>query len=829
MHRRFERGPRRAAVGVVRTALRPPGPGRRRRVVPAEVTVGDGRSSGDRPGTPEGQGPSRYLDPARPPQRSWSSRYARGVAARAGSVVLAWVAATVLLTWLAPSLGAGGDQLASIIPLDSPALEAEARAVQEFGFPLSSRTVVVQRDPGGMSVFTQAASVLEAVSVDQSPQEYPLLGALPLTNAVSIVPGAREQGTSVLTYLFMQPTSSFDSQREGAERYIAQHLDHPGDAVIGVAGSIPARAAQANIVASSLPTLELLTVLAILLVVGVNFRAPAPPLVALAASAVAFLVTVRLAGLLGDLIGLAVPAELEPLLVALLLGVVTDYTVFYISALESRLRQGVAGREAVLGAVASFTPIVLTAGLTVAAGTAALLAAVSPFFRAFGPAMAMSVLVALAVSVTLIPALLALLGPRIFWPRRPLRLEGQGAEAPMPGPGPSRLVPALDRERGVGRLTRRPVAAAVLIAGIGVLVVAALPLRSIELGVGFTQSLPSDNSVRHASDAAGSAFAPGVTSPTTLLVEGEGVTRQLDALVRFQTRIAAQPGVSGVFGPAQLSGVLPAALDVTHTPEGVVLAPSGDAARMLVVFDSDPLGARAIANAGALRAAMPALVEASGLRDVTVSLAGDSALAEGLVASTTSDLVRIGLAAIVVNLLLLIVFLRALVAPVYLLACSVLALMAALGIQVWVFQHLLGSDGVTFYVPFATAVLLVSLGSDYNIFGVGHVWEEARHRPLRDAIVVAVPQSTRAINAAALTLAVSFGLLALIPLRPFREIALTMSAGVLIDAVVVRSVLVPCLLVLVGSASGWPGPHFREVRRSPAVAAPPAVPAVSQR
>jgi RND superfamily putative drug exporter len=828
MHGRCERGPRRAAVGVVTTAPRPPGEGRRRRIMPAEVTAGEVRS-GDHTGTPGGQGPSRYLDPARPPQRGWSARYARGVTARAGSVVLAWVTATVILTWLAPALGAGGDQLASIIPLDSPALRAEARAVQEFGFPLSSRTVVVQRDPGGMSVFTQAASVLEAVSVDQAPQAYPLLGALPLTNAVSIVPGAREQGTAVLTYLFMQPSSSFDSQRQGAERYIAEHLDHPRDGVIGVAGSVPARAAQASIVTSSLPTLELLTVLAILLVVGVNFRAPAPPLVALAASAVAFLVTVRLAGLLGDLIGLAVPAELEPLLVALLLGVVTDYTVFYVSSLESQLRQGVPRREAVLGAVASFTPIVLTAGLTVAAGTAALLAAVSPFFRAFGPAMAMSVLVALAVSVTLIPALLALLGPRTFWPRRPSPAQGQGTEAPMPGPGPSRLVPAPRRERGVARLTRRPVAAAVLIAGVGVLVVAALPLRSIHLGVGFTQSLPSDNPVRHASDAAGNAFAPGVTSPTTLLIEGRGVTRQLDALIRFQTPVATQPGVSGVFGPAQLSGVLPTALDVTHTPEGVVLAPSGDAARMLVVFDSDPLGARAIANAGALRAAIPALIEASGLQDATVSLAGDSALAEGLVASTTTDLVRIGLAAIIVNLLLLIVFLRALVAPIYLLACSVLALTAALGIQVWVFQHLLGSDGVTFYVPFATAVLLVSLGSDYNIFGVGHVWEEARHRPLRDAIIIAVPQSTRAINAAALTLAVSFGLLALIPLRPFREIALTMSAGVLIDAFIVRSVLVPCLLVLVGSASGWPGPHFRDVRRSPAAAAPSSVPAMSQR
>ena len=270
--------------------------------------------------------------------------------------------------------------------------------------------------------------------------------------------------------------------------------------------------------------------------------------------------------------------------------------------------------------------------------------------------------------------------------------------------------------------------------------------------------------------------------------------------------------MSGVFGADQLASVLPAARRLTGTPAGVVLAPSGDAARMLVVLDSDPLGAKAIHDVGLLREVLPDLVTASGLHGVAVSLAGDTALGQGLASSTSRDLYRIGIAAVIVNLLLLVVFLRALVAPLYLLACSVLALTAALGITVFVFQGTLDAEGITFYVPFATAVLLVSLGSDYNIFGVGHVWEEARHRPLREAIVFAVPQSTRAINAAAVTLAVSFGLLALIPLRPFHEIGLTMAAGVLIDAVIVRSVLVPCLLVLVGSASGRPGPHFRDRR-----------------
>jgi RND superfamily putative drug exporter len=181
-----------------------------------------------------------------------------------------------------------------------------------------------------------------------------------------------------------------------------------------------------------------------------------------------------------------------------------------------------------------------------------------------------------------------------------------------------------------------------------------------------------------------------------------------------------------------------------------------------------------------------------------------AALGLSLVDAAAADLVRVAAAVVLVDLLLLVVFLRALVAPLYLLATSVLAVGAALGLTTWVLQDLLGRDGVIFYVPFAAAVLLVALGSDYNIFSVGYIWEEARRRPLPDALAVAVPRSTRAINAAGVTLAVSFALVALIPVAPFEELAFAVAVGVLIDAFVVRSLLVPAPVSLVGRAGGWP-------------------------
>ena len=144
------------------------------------------------------------------------------------------------------------------------------------------------------------------------------------------------------------------------------------------------------------------------------------------------------------------------------------------------------------------------------------------------------------------------------------------------------------------------------------------------------------------------------------------------------------------------------------------------------------------------------------------------------------------------------------------LAASLIPLLtASLGLTTVVFQTLLGHDGLTFYVPFAAAVLLVALGLDYNIFGVGQVWEHARRSPLPEAIRTVMPRSTKAITAAGITLATSFALLALVPLRPFRELAVTMSLGVLIDVLIVRALLVPALLTLLGRASGWPGPRFR--------------------
>jgi RND superfamily putative drug exporter len=202
---------------------------------------------------------------------------------------------------------------------------------------------------------------------------------------------------------------------------------------------------------------------------------------------------------------------------------------------------------------------------------------------------------------------------------------------------------------------------------------------------------------------------------------------------------------------------------------------------------------------------MPRLLDRAGLEGVRAEFGGDTALVSETVDQTYGDLGRVAPVAIAVVFVVLALFLRALVAPLYLVAVSVLALCASLGVTTYVFVDLLGHGEVTYYVPFMAVVLLLALGSDYNVFIVGRIWDAARRRPLRVAIEEAGSSAASSITAAGLILALSFALLAIVQLRAFREIAVAMTLGLLIDAFIVRTLFVPALMSLVGERSGWPG------------------------
>lgn len=705
-------------------------------------------------------------------------------------VVLGWLAGAAWITVSLPSLeSAANGEVGALLPDNAAAIRAELQSNTQFGFPLLSRTLLVQRDPQGLPAREQVAAARRAAALTRGdiPALREVRGAIPIPNTFGVPPFSREHGTTIVSYLFLDPRLNAAGRTEVGQRLEAEVGRRPGE-FVGLTGAIPARVEQGDIVLSRLPWVELGTILLVALAVGLRLRAVGAPLVTLLAIGVAYLISSHVVAWVGQKAGFSVPQEVEPVMVVLVFGVVTDYAIFFIGRFRALLAEGRPRLDAAERSTAQISPIVLTAGITVMAATSSLLVAQLQFFRVFGPGLAFAVLCSLVVAITFIPAALAVGGGALFWPRRPQ------PEEPTPDePGAERTT-RRRRSRAARLASGHPILTA--LACLLVLGAASAGLKDLRLSNPIIQGLPGGAEARQGYEQAAKGFAPGVLSPTVLIVSRPGVTAQRRALAAFQRRLARQPGLALVLGPGQQP--------LRRVRLGATLSKGGNAARYFLVYDSDPLGARAIAQLRSLEDRLPALLRRAGLPRARAAVAGDTALSAETIDKTISDLKRVTPVALAAIFILLAIFLRAIVAPLYLLTTSVVAFAAALGIGTWVFQDALGFEGITYYVPFAVAVLLVSLGSDYNVFVMGRIWQEARQRPLREAVPLAATRAARSITLAGIVLAGSFALVALVPLRPFYEVALMMAAGLLLDAFLVRTLLVPALVVLVGERSAWP-------------------------
>jgi putative drug exporter of the RND superfamily len=675
----------------------------------------------------------------------------------------------------------------ALLPSDTPAAQSEAEASRLFGSSLLPRIAVVQRNPHGLSLDDQRRVARLALRLDQDKlRAFPRGSrALPYVNTLRLVPGARERSTTAITYLGFPDSVAPVDQRNYAYQY-ARAASLPG-ATAFATGFIPGTLAQSDLITHNLLWVELATVLFVAAVIGGYLRSLLAPLVTLAAASIAYVVSIGVVAWLAQTQGLKLQNQVEPIVVVLLLGVVTDYSVFFLSGMRGRIRRGEDPADAARNATAEVLPIIVTAALLVAAGLATLRLASIGFVQTLGPAMAVVVLVSLGVSITFVPACMRIFCRRLFWP-------GLGAE---PGADPllSRAGAAL--RRGVARGTStRLVAFPVIVVVTAGLVLAASGIGFARLALTPIRGLQQTTPPTIAASAAEQGFTGGILAPTEIVLRAPRVGARKQSLQRFVRALDAQREVGAVFGP----GLAP----IPERFEPVFTSRRGSAVRYFVAFRHHPYSSAAVADLSRLERAMPSLLANAGLPGARVLYAGDTALAKATAGRVYHDLLWVGLAAAAVNLVLLAIFLRAVIAPLLLVASSALAIAATFGLTTYVFKDLFHTADFTYFVPLAVGVLLLSFGTDYNLFVVGRIWQEAETRTTADAIREAVPRASRAISIAGVALACSFAMLAIVPIAPFREFAVAIGIGVLVDTFVVRTLLIPALLAAAGRRSWWP-------------------------
>ncbi len=522
-------------------------------------------------------------------------------------------------------------------------------------------------------------------------------------------------------------------------------------------------------------TLLYITAAIVMVILLLTYRSPVLWLLPLTCVFVALTAAQAVIYLLARHTGLTVNGQSAFILTVLVFGAGTDYALLLTARYREELRRHADRHQAMAEALHRAAPAIIASGSTVILSLLCLLVAELSSTKSLGPVMAIGVAVGLCAMLTLLPALLVVVGRWVFWPRRPT----------LGSPEPT--------EHGLwarigARMARRPRV---------VWVVTAVVLGSLALGVTGLKAngLESKDSFRTKPEAVTGEqalarhFPAGAGSPVQ-------VVGRAQAAGQLQAAVAGTPGVTAVTRPVVRDGLA--------YVEGTLTSTSDSQA--------------SYATVDRLRSAVHALAGAD------AKVGGGSAVNLDIQRASRHDRNLVVPLVLVVVLVILGLVLRAIVSPLLLVATVVLSFAAALGVSAQVFDHLFGFAGADPSFPLWTFVFLVALGTDYNIFLMTRVHEEARRYGTRRGALIGLAATGGVITSAGIVLAGTFAALGTLPLVFITEIGFAVAFGVLLDTFVVRSVLVTALNLDVGRWIWWPsGLHRKpdvdldELREEPAL------------
>ncbi|MCW4459011.1 MMPL family transporter [Microbacterium sp. MPKO10] len=574
---------------------------------------------------------------------------------------------------------------------------------------------------------------------------------------------------------------------ETIRAYVAEEMPDGLDAAVAGPAGLSADIVDAF---GGLDGLLLIVALAVVLVILIIvYRSPLLPFIVLGTSLVA------LTGAMFTVVELAkqdvvvLSGQTQGILMILVIGAATDYSLLYVSRFREALRDYDKKWDAAWAALRGATPAILASGGTVIAGLLCLLLSELNSNKALGPVAAIGIVFALLASLTLLPALLMWAGRVAFWPIRPRFGQEHVLDKGADGTG---LWPAIARF-----VSRRP--RTIWIASTVVLAAAAFGLVGLKAdGVSQSEFVIGHSEARDGQAVLDEHF-PGSAGTPAVIIAPE---TSLDAV---SDTVLSADGVDSlaVISDDSPSGTLPVTDDgvqPTHGPRGPI---DGDPK----VVDGDVM----------LQATLEAPGDSAEAEEVVRHLRAEFADADGDVlvggvAATAIDTIDASVhdrnlvipLVLVVILIILMLLLRSILAPVLLVLTVVLSFASALGVSSLVFNGIFQFPGADPSVPMFGFVFLVALGIDYNIFLMTRVREESTVHGTREGVTRGLVATGGVITSAGVVLAATFAALGVLPILFLVQISFIVAFGVLLDTIIVRSLLVPALSTDIGKAIWWP-------------------------
>jgi RND superfamily putative drug exporter len=724
---------------------------------------GGGRAAGRAEPASAGHGPFGWLG--------------RAVVRHPWRVIALWVVAAIAVIATSPGLPTTTNE-SSFLPSSYESIRASALQDQAFpqaGHTTAAAAIIVFARPGGGKL--TAADSAKVTAIAKS------LNARHIRNVTSITAGPPSPNRLVQTALVAMPNSVVNGSGTAAGQAVkVLRADiKPLVAGSGLTEGVTGAAAQQLDSQQSSDRADKIVLLAtlglILILLLVIFRSP---IIALLPLVVIALVSQVATGVIADVnkaLHLNADSSVSTILIVVLFGIGTDYILFLMFRYREHLRSGEDSKQAMASAVERVGEVISSAAGVVIVAFLALLLSTLSVLRSLGPTLAIAVAITLLAGLTLVPAIVSLLGPRVFWPSKAWRRE-----------------PKTARFAAVGRaLGRRPGTFA-LVSGLLLVILAVGALGYKPTFDLSSAGIPSNAESQTALTTLEKGLPAGATDPTLVLLHSTSGRRLPAAEVTAYG--AKLRGLSGV------GAVAPA-----------VLSTDGTTADYTVTLSDNPESTAAV---NAIKNTIRPGAHAAAPPGTSALVGGTTAVFADIQRAVNHDYAVVFPTAAVIILLILGLMLRSAVAPWYLMVSVGLGFGATLGASVLVFQVLDNQPGLVFLLPVYMYLFVVALGTDYNILMIARLREQARAgMEPRQAAAVAFGHAAPTIGAAGLILAGTFASLTLAGNTILSQLGFAVSSGIALAAFVMAMFFSPSLTALIGNRAWWPSRAARAQAPAP--------------
>lgn len=709
-----------------------------------------------------------------------------------------WLAFAVVLAFVFPQVNSVENYSGEDLPEDEMSIEASALIDEEFssdaGLPL---LIVWYKDAG-----------LEMSDIQNIQSLYGELAENPLQNQKSIPPFAElppqalmgslsENGKSIVTPIFFEETIDTDVLKENYEeiKEITQDItgENPYDTESLSEDSLHARFSgpagisvdATDLFASADFKLMTATVIIILVILLVIYRSPILAVIPLVVVSIAYLVVSPVLGWMAESGWIDKDAQSIAIMIVLLFGAGTDYCLFLITRYRDVLLEEENKFFALAKAVRESTGAIAMSGLTVVIGLATLGLADYGAFQRFAVPFSLGVLITGFAVITLLPAVLAILGRTAFWPFIP-RTVDMAKEYAVQKNKPYKEPKQNHRFMlGVGNFATNNPWLVIILTGI-ILITLAFASTNIKYNYDLLSSFPDDMDSVEGFTLIEENFSAGELAPVKVIVDTEGKD------INISEELAALPYVAVV---------------------GDVQTGENNANYQLYEVDlnKNPYSNEAMDDVEQMKEDMKDILADVEIGEANFWIGGETSEQIDARDVQAADERLIEPVMIIIIFLVLVIYLRALVTAIQLMATVIVSFFAALGAGWLIITGILGHEAMASSIPLYSFVFIIALGNDYNIFMISDVWKNRkRGLGLKESIAKGVASTGAVITSAGLILAGTFGVLATLPIQLLVQFGIVTAIGVLLDTFIVRPLLVPALITVFGRLSYWPGKLWKK-------------------